>query len=63
MANSTQQSVIFQDLSPKRVVAKFDADHQSSDGGVVLLRGLDDRLGLTERVADHFIDGRDQDRV
>jgi hypothetical protein len=63
MTNSTQQSVLFQHLSPKPIVAKFDADHQSSDGGVLLLRGLDDRLGLTERVAAHFIDDRDPDRV
>ncbi|MGB0890515.1 MAG: IS1380 family transposase [Solirubrobacterales bacterium] len=63
MVNPTQQSVLFQGLSSKPVVAKFDADHQSSDGGVVLLRGLDDRLGLTERVAAHLIDDRDPDRV
>ncbi len=63
MANSTQQSVLFQSVFPKPVVAKFDAHHQSSDGGVVLLRGLDDRLGFTERIASHLVDNRDPDRV
>lgn len=63
MTNSTQQSVLFQDVFSKPLVTKFDADHLSSDGGVVLLRGLDDRLGFTERVASHLVDNRDPDRV
>lgn len=63
MVKSTQQSVLFRELSSKPIVVKFDADHQSSDGGVVLLRSLDDGLGLTERVAKHFLDERDPDRV
>jgi hypothetical protein len=33
------------------VVARFDAEHASSDGGAVLLKALDCQLGLTEAVA------------
>ena len=36
----------FQGL-PQPVVARFDQAHASSDGGAVLLKALDDRLGLT----------------
>lgn len=63
MVNSTQQSALFPELSSKPILAKFDADHQSSDGGIILFRQLDDRFGLTERVASHFVDDRDSDRV
>jgi len=35
----------------KAVVAAFDMAHASSDGGAVLLKAIDSRLGLTERLA------------
>jgi hypothetical protein len=35
----------------KPVVAAFDMAHASSDGGAVLLKAIDRRLGLTERLA------------
>jgi hypothetical protein len=35
----------------KLVVATFDAEHTSSDGGAVLLKALDQRLAVTEAVA------------
>lgn len=63
MAQSTQQSVLFPSLASKPIVAKFDADQLSSDGGVVLLRSLDSGLGLTERVTKHLVDDRNQERV
>ena len=40
------------DVHPRRAVeVTFDAPHVSSDGGLVLLRQLDERLGLCEQVA------------
>jgi hypothetical protein len=51
----------FQGLSP--VVAKFDQAYASSDGGAVLLKGLDDRLGVTERLAGSLIDRRQPGKV
>ena len=46
--DSTRQSVLFSDLAGKAVVAKFDQDHASSDGGAILLQACDRRLGLTD---------------
>ena len=33
------------------IVARFDVPHASSDGGLVLLKAVDERLHLTEAVA------------
>src|SRR5579863_5571005 len=46
--DSTRQSVLFSDLADKPVIAKFDQEHASSDGGAILLQACDRRLGLTE---------------
>ena len=45
------------------VVAQFDQPHASSDGGAVLLKALDDRLGVTERLAASLIDDRQPGKV
>jgi hypothetical protein len=37
--------------SSKRVVARFDVPHVSSDGGTILLKALDGQCGLSERQA------------
>jgi hypothetical protein len=42
------------------VEASFDGGHLSSDGGVLLLREVDARLGLTQRFAGCFTDLRKQ---
>lgn len=60
---STRQSVLFQDVLEKPVVAKFDTEAQSSDGGVVLLKSLDEGIRLSEGLVEHFADERRQDRV
>jgi len=62
-SKSTQQSVRFQGVSAKPVVAKFDAEGQSSDGGVILLQSLDRGLKLTESLGEHLFDKRDLTRV
>jgi hypothetical protein len=41
------------------VVTTCDAPESSSDGGVLLLRAMDERLGLTAGFAAHLPDGRD----
>jgi len=49
---------------PNREIAlTFDGPQTSSDGGLVLLRQLDARLGLCERVAALLPDARDPSRV
>jgi hypothetical protein len=45
------------------VVVEFDGEQSSSDGGALLLREVDRRLRLTERLAACFADQRDQRRV
>ena len=54
---------MFPDLFRKLVVADFDARQSSSDGGALLLKAADDRLGLTTRLASALRDERDPARV
>ena len=58
----TQVSFGFQGLT-QPVVARFDQAHASSDGGAVLLKALDDRLGLTARLAASLTDRRQVGKV
>ena len=52
MSNTTtKQSVLLKGLSKKTVVAQFDQDHASADGGAVLLKACDERLGLSASAA------------
>ncbi len=47
----------------KPVVALFDMPHASSDGGAVLLKGLDTQFQLTKRLAAGVTDGRQPGKV
>lgn len=47
----------------KPVVARFDQAQASTDGGLVLLKALDDRLRVTEQLAGCLIDRRDPDKI
>jgi len=60
---STTQSVLFPELFAKAVVARFDQEHSSSDGGALLLKAVDDRLGLSERLAGCIEDPRQPGKV
>ena len=52
------------DFHPQRAVdLTFDAPQTSSDGGLLLLRQLDERLGLCNRIADVLPDTRESGRV
>ena len=42
----------------KPIIAKFDQPHASADGGAILLKAIDDRLGLTWRLASAIRDRR-----
>lgn len=50
----------FPDLGARKVVADFSGGTLSSDGGVLLLRQVDARLGVTRSLAACFTDGREQ---
>jgi len=61
--NTTTQSVVFNDLFGKPVVARFDQPDSSSDGGAVLLKACDERLGLTKSIAACVADARQPGKV
>ena len=53
-------------LSPvcgKEIVARFDGGRLSSDGGVLLLREVEARLGIADLLAARLPDSRDPDRL
>lgn len=52
------QTVLFPDLFDRPLVATFDQAHASSDGGAVLLKAADARLGVTAAIGRCFTDGR-----
>src|SRR5437867_7717598 len=47
----------------KPIIARFDQPHASSDGGALLLKAIDDRLGLTWRLASAIHDRRQPGKV
>ena len=61
--DSTRQSVLFSDFGCKPLVAKFDQDHASSDGGAILLAACDRRLGLTEALIGGIDDRRQSGKI
>jgi hypothetical protein len=48
---------------PKPIIARFDQPHASSDGGALLLKAVDERLGLTWRLASTIRDRRQPGKV
>jgi len=59
MTQCTAKPLAFSSLSRRRVEADFDGGHLTSDGGALLLREVDRRLRLTERLAACLTDRRD----
>jgi hypothetical protein len=53
----------FQQLGRRSVIGRFDGGIISSDGGGVLLREVDRRTGISERLAGCFRDYRKQERI
>ena len=50
-------------VSGKTIVAKFDGGLLSSDGGVVVLREVEQRLRVADRLADCMVDPRAPDQI
>ncbi len=63
MSDSTTQSVLFPALISKPVLAAFDQAHSSADGGGLLLKAVDERLGLSAKLASCLRDGRESGKV
>ena len=61
--DTTKQGVLFKSLCKKAVIAKFDQDHASSDGGAVLLKACDEKLKVSTTLASCLSDGRQQSKV
>jgi hypothetical protein len=61
--DNIRQSVLFSDLAGRPVVAKFDQEHGSSDGGAILLQACDQRLGLTEALIGGIRDPRQSGKI
>jgi hypothetical protein len=63
MTECTQSSFEFAGAWSRAVVARFDGGKISSDAGGLLLREVDRRIGLLNRLSECFLDGRQQRRV
>jgi hypothetical protein len=60
MTECNQSSFGFEASGKREIVARFDGGTISSDGGAFLLRQTDRRLNLLARLAECFLDGRNQ---
>src|ERR1700674_824467 len=63
MTECNQSGFGFEASGSREIVARFDGGTISSDGGAFLLRQADQRLNLLARLAECFLDGRNQDMV
>lgn len=63
MTKCTTNSLSFPALKKHKIELNFEGGCVSSDGGVLLLRQMDDRIKLTEQVAKIMPDDRDPDRI
>ena len=63
MEDTTAQSVVFNDLFGKPLLASFDQPDSSSDGGAILLKACDRRLGLIDAISACLRDDRQQGKV
>lgn len=61
--DNTRRSVLFTDLCARTVVARFDQEYASSDGGAILLQACDRRLGLTEALIGTIDDRRQPGKI
>ena len=57
------QTVLFPDLFDKPLVATFDQANASSDGGAILLKAADARLGVTAALAHCLTDRRTAEKI
>jgi hypothetical protein len=57
------QTVLFADLTDRPLIATFDQPHASSDGGAILFKAADRRLGLLDALTATVPDARASTRV
>lgn len=59
----TTQCWLFPRFKGRELRVEFDEDRTSSDGGAILLKGIDDQVGLTHGLSEVLRDSRDPSRV
>src|SRR5271166_5221478 len=52
------EPLLFNNLASRQVVTDFSAGHLSTDGGILLLRQIDEGLGISRKLAGCFHDQR-----
>jgi DDE family transposase len=63
MTQCNHQPLLFQDLGPREVCARFDGGQVTSDAGGLLLREVEHHFGFIEGFSRCFSDHRDPDLV
>ena len=63
MPNCTEEQMLFGRIGRREIEADFSGGALSSDGGVMLVRQVDRKLGLSAAVAAALSDPRDPDRI
>jgi len=63
MNDDRSQCLLFPDIFPKSVVARFDQRQGSSDGGALLLKAADRRYGLIACLASCLRDERQAGKI
>ena len=63
MTECTTRAMEFPGIGRRRMLADFDGGRITSDGGALLLRELEDRLGVLARAAACFTDHRDPELI
>ncbi len=61
--STTTPCLLFPDLCERPLTVRFDLPNASSDGGAVLLKAADRRLGLLQRLAGALVDERQPGKV
>lgn len=63
MGKPKRQPVLFEDLYDKPVSVEFTRPHQSSDGGVILLDAVNQKMQLIQRMAAAIRDRRQKGKI
>ncbi len=63
MTECSQSQFPFEAHFSRQVVGRFDGCQQTTDGGALLLREVDRKIGLLQRVVGCFTDYRDRQRI
>ena len=63
MSDTIPQTVVFPDLFDKPLVATFDQQHASSDGGAILLKAAEARYGVIDGFARCLVDERQPGKI